>query len=80
VTPDQERKLDDLLIHVGQIRASLFGVEGQGGLHERVKSLEAHKDQMTVFKAKLIGVVAGVSGVASFAATKLAHLMHIDKQ
>lgn len=72
--------MDEIAEDTAQIRAALFGVEGQGGLHERVKSLEAHKEQMTIFKAKLLGVVAGVSGLASFTATKLAHLIHIDKQ
>lgn len=75
MTPEQEKKLDSISEHVSEIRASLFGVQGQGGLHHRVSALEAKSDEMTAFKAKLLGVVAGVSGIASFAATKIAHLI-----
>lgn len=70
MTPEQERKLDVVADKVGAIHTTLFGAEGQGGLHRRVEFLEKHKDEINAFKAKLLGMVTVVCFLASAAGSK----------
>jgi hypothetical protein len=71
MTPEQERKLDGVADKVGAIHTTLFGAEGQGGIHRRVERLEQHREEITVFKAKLLGMVTAVSFFGSLAGSKL---------
>lgn len=70
MTPEQERKLDGVAEKVGAIHTTLFGVEKQGGLYKRVEVLEAHKEEINSFKAKLLGMVTLVCFLASAAGSK----------
>ena len=70
MTPEQERKLDGVADKVGAIHTTLFGTEGQGGLHRRVETLERHREEITTFKAKLLGMVTVVCFLASAAGSK----------
>jgi hypothetical protein len=74
MSPEQERKLDGVAEKVGAIHTTIFGTEGQGGLHRRIEKLESHKEEINTFKAKLLGMVTGASLLASFAGTKIAAL------
>ncbi len=70
MTQEQERKLDTVAEQVGAIHTTLFGVEGQGGIHRRVERLESHREEMTTFKAKMLGMVTAASFLASAAGSK----------
>lgn len=70
MTQEQEQKLDLMAEKVGQIHTTLFGAEGQGGIHRRVEKLESHREEMTAFKAKLLGMVTAASFLASAAGSK----------
>ncbi len=70
MTPEQERKIDAMAEQVGAIHTTLFGVEGQGGIHRRVERLEGHREEMSAFKAKLLGMVTAASFLASAAGSK----------
>lgn len=71
MSPEQERKLDGVAEKVGAIHTTLFGAEGQGGIHRRVEVLEKHKEEINTFKAKLLGMVTIVCFFASLAGTKI---------
>ena len=75
MTPEQENELRDIRTMVTQIHGQMFGVNGHGSLLDRVDRLETRSEEMTTFKAKLLGVVGGVSLVASAIGSKLAHLL-----
>lgn len=70
MTEEQEKKLDGVAEKVGQIHTTLFGVEGQGGINRRVERLEVHREEMTAFKAKMLGMVTAASFLASAAGSK----------
>jgi len=68
---------------VGEMHTTIFGAQGQGGLirdHKEFKAiteselarLNKHREEMTVFKAKLVAVVGVVSALMSFFGSKLA--------
>ncbi len=68
---------------VGQIHTTIFGAEGQGGMirehrefrartEAELEALRKHKEEINLFKAKLVAVVAFASAVASFFGSKLA--------
>lgn len=71
MTPEQERKLDGVAEKVGAIHTTLFGAEGQGGIHRRVEMLEKHKEEINTFKAKLLGMVTIVCFLASLLGSKV---------
>ena len=71
---------------VGEMHTTIFGAHGQGGLirehHEfktrteaELEALRKHREEINLFKAKLVAVVAFASAVASFFGSKLATLV-----
>ncbi len=71
---------------VNELHQTIFGAHGQGGIirehHEfRVRTeaelevLRKHREEINLFKAKLVAVVAFASAVASFFGSKLATLV-----
>ena len=64
MTPEQERHISQIGQQVGDLHAFVFGVHGQGGLAERVKTLEGADMDNKAFKAKVLGV-AGAAGLAA---------------
>lgn len=64
MTKEQEENFNRLLTQVGDLHAFVFGVQGQGGLAERVKVLEGADIDNRAFKAKVLGV-ATVAGLAA---------------
>lgn len=78
MTQEQERKLDLMVEQVGAIHTTLFGVEGQGGIHRRVEKLEEHREEIKGVIAKLFGALIVIGGVASFLGSKIAHWFKID--
>lgn len=71
MTKEQEDKIERLLsqttdLHskTSDLHAFVFGVHGQGGLAERVKTLEGADMDNRLFKAKVLGV-AGAAGLAA---------------
>lgn len=75
-TEDTNRK-------VGEMHTTIFGAQGQGGLirdHKEFKALtekeleglKKHKEEINLFKAKMLGMVGGVSLLASFLGSKIA--------
>ena len=75
MTPEQEQRLEEIGTKVTQIHGQLFGVNGHGSLLERVERLELHSQGVNVFKAKLLGVVSGLSVIGSAIGAKIAHLL-----
>lgn len=61
MTPEQEAKMDRLLEQQGKVHYTLFGAEGEGGLVRDVKALKAHREDILAFKAKMLGMVTGLS-------------------
>ena len=72
---------------VNQMHTTIFGAEGQGGLiraHETFKEqtnrelavLQKHREEITVFKAKLLIVVSILSTIASFFGSKIASVFN----
>jgi|GEM_PF-2413365 len=63
------RKIEELTRKVDEIRTSLFGAEGHGGLHSWVSDLHTRVTRLegdyNVSKGKLIGICIGVSGFIS---------------
>lgn len=68
---------------VNEMHTTIFGAQGQGGLiraHEAFKQetnrelavLQRHREEITVFKAKLLVVVSILSTIASFFGSKIA--------
>ncbi len=78
MTEEQERKLDKVAYEVGQIHTTLFGVEGQGGIHRRVERLELHREEMKGIMAKVFGALIVIGSIASFIGAKIAHWFKID--
>lgn len=72
MTPQQEHKLDKLIECYERTHFTLYGVEGDGGLVKDVRVLQKHKEDISMFKAKLIGIVTGVSIMGSVVGSKLA--------
>lgn len=83
MTQEQEHKLDKVAEQVGQMHTIIFGAEGQGGLlraHEAFKQetnrelvvLQKHREDINIFKAKLLVVVSVLSAIASYFGSKLA--------
>lgn len=72
MTEDQEKKLDEMLDHTRKVNYVLFGMEGRPGVIEDVKQLKLHAESMTLFKAKLLAVVATLSTAGSLVGAKLA--------
>lgn len=68
---DLREMMRDTHEKVGQIHTTVFGVEGQGGLVREVAELKKHKEEMTTFKAKLLGMVTAASALAAFVGGKL---------
>ena len=71
---------------VGQIHTTIFGAEGQGGIireHREfrarteleLQALRRHKEEINLFKAKLVAVVGVVATVASFFGSKIAAIV-----
>lgn len=67
--------LQDTHNKVSQIHTTVFGAEGQGGVLRDVAELKKHREEMTVFKAKLLGMVLAASAFASFIGSKLSTLI-----
>lgn len=78
MTQEQEHKLDKVAEQVGQMHTTLFGVEGQGGIHRRVERLEEHREEMKGIMAKVFGALIVIGSIASFLGAKLAHWFKID--
>lgn len=78
MTEEQERKLDKVAELVGQMHTTLFGVEGQGGIHRRVERLEEHREEMKGVMAKVFGALIVIGSVASFIGAKIAHWFKIE--
>ena len=78
MTPEQEQRMEEIATKVTQIHGHLFGINGHGSWLENVESrvtrLELHKEEVNSFKAKLIGVVGGISLVGSAVGAKISHL------
>ena len=81
MTTEQEqqvvRQISDIQAKLTEIHATIFGVEGQGGLHRRIEKLEGHRDEINIFKAKMLGAVTVASAVASFLGVKIAAILHL---
>ncbi len=78
MTQEQEHKLDKVAEQVEQMHTTLFGVEGQGGIHRRVERLEAHREEMKGIMAKVFGALIIIGSIASFIGAKIAHWFKID--
>jgi hypothetical protein len=78
MTPEQEKRLEEISSKVTQIHGHLFGVNGHGSWLEvmdvRVNKLESKSEELSVFKVKMLAVVGAVSFVASGVGSKLAGL------
>lgn len=72
---------------VNEMHTTIFGAQGQGGLiraHESFKQetnrelaiLQKHREEITVFKAKLLIVVSILSTIASFFGSKIASVFN----
>lgn len=68
---------------VGEMHTTIFGAQGQGGLireHrefkektvEELRVLQKHREDMAIFKAKLVAVVGVVATIASYFGSKIA--------
>ncbi len=71
MTQEQEQKLDEVLERTRKFDFVLFGMESRPGIVEEVNQLKAHAEGMTLFKAKLLAVVATLSTLGSLAGAKL---------
>ncbi len=77
MTEDQEKKLDEVLDRSRKMDFVLFGMEDRPGLVRDVQALKTHADSMTLFKAKLLAVVATLSTFGSLLGAKLAAFLKL---
>jgi hypothetical protein len=60
-----EELMEDTHSKVTLTHTTLFGAEGQGGVLRDVADLKRHKEEMGLFKAKLLGMALAASALIS---------------
>ena len=66
MTPEQEKKLDDVRDGVNAMHTAIFGTEGHGGLHSWVQSIDKDVDELKGFKARAAGISLAVSAIVAW--------------
>lgn len=74
MTPDELKEIRTMGRQINDIHAVLFGVEGQGGLHRQVQEHEKAISNFKQDKARVLGIVAGVSVIISLIGAKIMSL------
>lgn len=69
--PFDKTKFDRMTQQIDQIHTTIFGAEGQGGLHRRVDVCESRLDSLRLHTAKTAGWIAAVAAGISFAGAKI---------
>lgn len=77
MTEEQEKKLDEVLDRSRKMDFVLFGMEDRPGLVQDVKGLKAHAESMTLFKTKLLAVVATLSTLGSLLGAKISTFLKL---